>query len=51
MPFSAFPDAVRGIVYTTNAIEALNLKFRQTVRADGHFPSDEAATKLLHLAE
>ena len=33
----------------TNAIEALNAKLRRAVRARGHFPSDEAATKLLFL--
>jgi putative transposase len=49
IPFFAFPDAVRRIVYTTNAIEALNSKLRRAVRARGHFPSDEAATKLLYL--
>jgi len=45
----AFPDEVRKIVYTTNAIEALNSKLRRAVRARGHFPSDDAATKLLYL--
>lgn len=49
IPFFAFPDAVRRIIYTTNAIEALNSKLRRAVRARGHFPSDEAATKLLYL--
>src|SRR6195952_5378754 len=49
IPFFAFPDEVRRIVYTTNAIEALNSKLRRAVRARGHFPSDEAATKLLYL--
>ena len=49
IPFFAFPEAVRRIVYTTNAIEALNSKLRRAVRARGHFPSDEAATKLLYL--
>jgi putative transposase len=49
IPFYAFPDAVRRIVYTTNAIEALNAKLRRAVRARGHFPSDEAAMKLLFL--
>ena len=45
----AFPDDVRKIVYTTNAIEALNSKLRRAVRARGHFPSDDAATNLLYL--
>lgn len=49
IPFFAFPDEVRRIVYTTNAIEALNSKLRRAVRARGHFPNDEAATKLLYL--
>jgi len=49
IPFYAFPDEVRRIVYTTNAIEALNAKLRRAVRARGHFPTDEAAIKLLFL--
>lgn len=49
IPFFAFPDAVRRIIYTTNAIEALNSKLRRAVRARGHFPGDDAATKLLYL--
>jgi putative transposase len=43
IPFFAFPGDVRRIIYTTNAIEALNSKLRRAVRARGHFPSDEAA--------
>ncbi|CAK11649.1 putative transposase-like protein (plasmid) [Rhizobium johnstonii 3841] len=49
IPFFAFPKDVRRIIYTTNAIEALNSKLRRAVPARGHFPSDEAATKLLYL--
>jgi putative transposase len=49
IPFYAFPDQVRRILYTTNAIEALNSKLRRAVRARGHFPNDEAALKLLYL--
>ena len=49
IPFFAFPEAVRKIIYTTNAIEALNSKLRRAIRARGHFPNDEAATKLLYL--
>jgi putative transposase len=49
IPFYAFPGEVRRILYTTNAIEALNAKLRRAVRARGHFPSDDAATKLLFL--
>lgn len=49
IPFFAFPEAVRRIIYTTNAIEALNSKIRRAVRIRGHFPNDEAAQKLLYL--
>ena len=49
IPFFAFPRQVRRILYTTNAIEALNSKLRRAVRARGHFPNDEAALKLLFL--
>lgn len=49
IPFYAFPGEVRRILYTTNAIEALNSKLRRAVRARGHFPTDEAAVKLLFL--
>ena len=49
VPFYAFPVDVRKILYTTNAIEALNSKLRRAVRARGHFPTDEAAMKLLFL--
>jgi putative transposase len=49
VPFFAFPEGVRRIIYTTNAIEALNSKLRRAVRTRGHFPSDDAAMKLLYL--
>jgi putative transposase len=49
IPFFAFPLDVRRIIYTTNAIEALNAKLRRAVRTRGHFPSDDAALKLLYL--
>src|SRR3954451_2864311 len=49
IPFFAFPEAVRRIIYTTNAIEALNAKLRRAVKIRGHFPNDEAATKLIYL--
>jgi putative transposase len=47
IPFFAFAPAVRKILYTTNAIESLNGNVRKAVRVRGHFPSEEAATKLL----
>jgi putative transposase len=49
-PFFAFPVDVRRIIYTTNAIESLNYQLRKIIKSKGHFPSDEAATKLLYLA-
>src|ERR1700685_1591424 len=49
IPFFAFPEGVRKIIYTTNAIEALNSKLRRAIRTRGHFPSDDAAAKLLYL--
>ena len=49
IPFFAFPEAVRKIIYTTNAIEALNSSLRRAVKIRGHFPTDEAAMKLIFL--
>lgn len=50
IPFFAYPAEVRKIIYTTNAIESLNMQLRKIIKTRGHFPSDEAATKLLFLA-
>jgi len=50
VPFFAFSAEVRKIIYTTNAIESLNSQVRRAVRNKGHFPSDQAATKLIYLA-
>jgi putative transposase len=49
IPFFAFAPQVRKIVYTTNAIESLHSQVRKAVRGRGHFPSDEAASKLIWL--
>jgi putative transposase len=49
-PFFDFPAELRKLIYTTNAIESLNFQLRKVTKAKGHFPSDEAATKLLYLA-
>jgi putative transposase len=49
-PFFAFPIEVRRILYTTNAIESLNYSLRKIIKSKGHFPNDEAATKLVFLA-
>ncbi|MBU6494502.1 MAG: IS256 family transposase [Burkholderiales bacterium] len=50
IPFFAFPPAVRRVIYTTNAIENINSQLRKIIKTRGHFPSDEAATKLIWLA-
>ncbi len=49
IPFFAYPPEVRKMIYTTNAIESLNAKLRRSVRIRGHFPTDEAAMKLIWL--
>ena len=49
VPFLAFPAELRKIVYTTNAIESLNSRFRRAVRHRGHFPNEQAALKVLYL--
>ena len=49
IPFFAYPEEVRRIIYTTNAIESLHSQVRKSVRGRGHFPSDEAAMKLIWL--
>ena len=49
-PFFAFPQDIRRVIYTTNAIESLNMQLRKIIKTRGHFPNDEAAVKLLWLA-
>jgi hypothetical protein len=49
VPFLEFPIELRQIVYTTNAIESLNARFRSAVRNRGHFPNEQAAIKVLYL--
>jgi putative transposase len=49
-PFMAFPEEVRRVVYTTNAIEALNRQLRKAIKTKGHFPTEDAARKLVYLA-
>jgi transposase-like protein len=50
IPFFAFPPAVRRVIYTTNALESVNARLRKIIKTRGHFPSDEAASKLIWLA-
>src|SRR5258708_1548389 len=49
-PLFAYPHEIRKIIYTTNAIESLHMQLRKVLKTRGHFPSDEAATKLIYLA-
>ena len=49
VPFLEFPAELRKVVYTTNAIESLNARFRRAVRHRGHFPNEQAALKVLYL--
>jgi putative transposase len=49
-PFLAFPPEVRRVIYTTNAIEALNRQLRKALKTKGHFPNEDAARKLIYLA-
>lgn len=50
IPFFAFPADVRRVIYTTNALESVNARVRKIIKTRGHFPTDEAATKLIWLA-
>lgn len=50
IPFFAFPPQIRRVIYTTNAIESINARLRKIIKSRGHFPSDDAASKLIWLA-
>lgn len=50
IPFFAFPPEIRRVIYTTNAIESVNAQVRKIIRTRGHFPTDDAASKLIWLA-
>jgi transposase-like protein len=50
IPFFAFPPAIRKVLYTTNALESVHARVRKIIKTRGHFPTDEAATKLIWLA-
>jgi putative transposase len=49
VPFLSFHPEIRTVIYTTNAIESLNARFRRSVKARGHFPNEQAALKCLYL--
>jgi transposase-like protein len=48
--FFSYPPEIRKMIYTTNAIESLNMQLRKVIKNRGHFTSIEAATKLIYLA-
>jgi transposase-like protein len=50
IPFLAFPEEIRRIVYTTNAVESLHMQIRKTIKTRGHFPNDDAALRLIWLS-
>ena len=50
IPFFAFPPEIRRVIYTTNAIESVNARLRKIIKTRGHFPTDDAANKLIWLA-
>ena len=50
IPFFSYSPGIRKIMYTTNAIESLNMQLRKVLKTRGHFPNDEAAVKLMYLA-
>jgi len=50
IPFFTFPPEIRRVIYTTNAIESVNARLRKIIKTRGHFPNDDAASKLIWLA-
>jgi len=50
IPFLAFPDEIRRIIYTTNSVESLHMQVRKTIKTRGHFPNDDAALRLIWLS-
>lgn len=49
-PFFAYPADIRKVIYTTNAVESLNMSLRKVIKTRGSFPTSESAMKLLYLA-
>jgi len=49
IPFLDYDAETRRVLYSTNAIESLNARFRRAVRARGHFPNEQSAMKTLYL--
>jgi transposase-like protein len=49
IPFLDYDIEIRTVLFSTNAIESLNARYRRAVRARGHFPTEQAALKCLYL--
>lgn len=49
VPFLDYSPEIRRVIYSTNAIESLNARFRRATRARGHFPNEQAALKCLYM--
>jgi transposase-like protein len=50
IPFFAFPEEIRRVIYTTNAIESVNMSLRKVLKNHRVFPTDESAMKVIYLA-
>lgn len=50
IPFFAFPAEIRKVIYTTNAVESLNMSLRKAIKTRGAFPNEDAALKVIYLA-
>jgi len=50
IPFFDYPPEIRKVIYTTNAIESINMSLRKVIKARSSFPIDDAVTKLFYLA-
>ena len=50
IPFFAYPDPIRKVIYTTNAIESLNAQLRKVTRKRGSFPTEDSVRKVIYLA-
>ncbi|MFF4403197.1 transposase [Streptomyces sp. NPDC001404] len=50
VPYLAFPPEIRKVIYSTNMIQSINARLRKVTRNRGHFPTEQAAVKVLYLA-
>ena len=50
IPFFGYPEPIRKVIYTTNAIESLNAQLRKVTKKRGSFPTDDSVRKILYFA-